>query len=122
MRSDNEIAAVMGIDQVEDYMPGLTVGVIRLPDSGVASVVWSRNENGYEHVSVAPSRIYKVPTWKDMCYVKELFGEEDEEVYQIHPKKADYVNIKENCLHLWRVTGHELHELTRLNSTTEEEK
>lgn len=52
MRSDNEIAAAVGIDLDGANMPGLTVGVIRLPDSGAASVVWSRNENGYEHVSM----------------------------------------------------------------------
>lgn len=116
MRSDNEIAAAVGVDLDGANMPGLTVGVIRLPDSGAASVVWSRNENGYEHVSIAPSRIYKVPTWKDMCYVKELFWEDDEEVYQIHPKKAEYVNIQENCLHLWRVIGHDLGELVERNN------
>lgn len=41
-------------------------------------------------------------------YVKE-----EEEAYQIHPKKSEYVNVQENCLHLWKPVGHELGELVK---------
>ncbi len=27
---------------------------------------------------------------------------EEEEAYQIMPKHSKYVNLKENCLHIWR--------------------
>lgn len=65
------------------------------------SVVFSDDENGWEHVSFSPYN-GKMPTWDDMCKLKELFWKDEEEVIQIHPKKSEYVNMMENCLHLWR--------------------
>jgi hypothetical protein len=76
-------------------------GFIRLPDSGIASIVVSWG-GGWEHVSVSPLKEYNTPTWADMCYIKELFFNDDEVVVQYHPRKADYVNFVSNCLHLWR--------------------
>ncbi len=57
---------------------------------------------GWEHVSVCPFKRRYIPTWEDMCYLKDVFFREDEAVIQIHPPKADYVNNMPNCLHLWR--------------------
>lgn len=115
MKIDREINESPKIELIDtDAMGiGLSLGIVNLPDSGRASVVWSRNEEGYEHVSVAPGRVYKAPTWKDMCYVKDIFWHADEEVYQIHPKANEYVNLSENCLHLWKVIGHDLRELVK---------
>lgn len=86
-------------------------GLIKLPDSGTASVVWGRNEGGYEHVSVSPRKKYNIPTWNDMAFLKDIFFYDEEEAYQIMPKKSEYVNISENCLHLWKPIGRELKEL-----------
>ena len=52
-----------------------------------------------------------IPTWDDMCVLKDIFFDDEEEVYQIHPKKSEYVNMSKNCLHLWKPIGHELGEL-----------
>lgn len=57
---------------------------------------------GWDHVSVAPLKSNYMPTWDDMCAVKDLFFKDDEAVIQIHPPKNEYINNKENCLHLWR--------------------
>lgn len=65
------------------------------------SVVFGFDEDGWEHVSVSPYG-GKTPTWDDMCRVKDMFWDDGEEVIQIHPKKSEYVNIMDNCLHLWR--------------------
>lgn len=62
----------------------------------------------WEHVSVSlPDRC---PTWEEMCHVKDLFWGEHETVIQFHPRKSNYVNNHQNCLHLWRnsETGHQL--------------
>lgn len=64
-----------------------------------AVVVWS-NGNGWEHVSVSFEK--RVPTWDEMCKIKELFWNDDETVVQFHPKKSEYVNIHPYCLHLWK--------------------
>jgi len=54
----------------------------------------------WEHVSV--SLQHRIPTWAEMCKVKDLFWDEDEVVVQYHPRKEDYVNNHQHCLHLWR--------------------
>ena len=58
------------------------------------------NEDGWEHVSVE-LMARRLPTWEEMCEIKDIFWEEEEEVIQLHPKASEYVNITE-ALHLWR--------------------
>ena len=71
------------------------------------SVIWGRDESGWEHVSVAPFND-EVPTWDDMCKLKDIFFGDEEMALQFHPKKSQYVNVVENCLHLWRPKDEEL--------------
>lgn len=60
---------------------------------------------GWDHVSVShPAR---VPTWKEMCFIKDLFFEPEETVIQYHPPHSKYVNVCKNALHLWRKQNHE---------------
>lgn len=69
------------------------------------------NEYGWEHVSLHAieikkgKRIERIPTWEEMCEVKDLFFEEDETVIQFHPAKEEYVNDNPYVLHLWRQAG-----------------
>ena len=86
-------------------------GLIKLPDSKTCTVVWSDNEDGWEHVSVSSKHKFTIPSWDDMCVLKDVFFSDEEEAYQIHPKKSQYVNLSENCLHLWKPIGRELDEL-----------
>lgn len=37
----------------------------------------------------------------EMCAIKDMFFEPEEECVQFHPKKSSYVNIAQNCLHIW---------------------
>ena len=57
-------------------------------------------ENGWEHVSVSANK--RPPTWDEMCFVKNIFWDEEEMVVQFHPPKSEYVNFHPHCLHLWR--------------------
>lgn len=105
--------------KIWNYTPfPMNSAFIKLPDCGTCSVIWGDNEEGYEHVSVSPKKKFNTPTWNDMCVLKDIFFEDDEEVYQIHPKKSEYINVVENCLHLWKPIGHELNEL--IETKTEE--
>lgn len=62
---------------------------------------------GWEHVSVSTKR--RPPNWQEMCFVKDLFWEDEEAVLQFHPPKSQYVNNHPHCLHLWRhKDGHAL--------------
>jgi hypothetical protein len=58
---------------------------------------------GWEHVSVslALKRTKYTPNWDEMCFVKEMFWDNEDCVIQYHPPKSKYVNIAE-VLHLWR--------------------
>ena len=56
--------------------------------------------DGWEHVSVSTRR--RVPNWREMCFVKDLFWDESECVVQFHPSRSEYVNNHPLVLHLWR--------------------
>lgn len=104
-------------------LPFGNVGMIKLPDCGTCSIVWGNDEDGWEHVSVSPKKKFNkaglenLPTWNDMCALKDIFFYPGEEAYQIHPKKKEYVNFQSNCLHLWKPIGHELAETLCLTET-----
>lgn len=61
---------------------------------------------GYEHVSV--SAISRCPTWEEMCFIKDLFWDEEDCCIQYHPPKSEYINYCPTCLHLWRPIGIEI--------------
>lgn len=64
---------------------------------------------GWEHVSITilshkkkNSFVERCPTWEEMCWIKDLFWNDDEVVVQYHPAKSDYINNDPHCLHLWK--------------------
>lgn len=62
---------------------------------------------GWEHVSARAKGLdgkERVPTWEEMCWLKDFFWEPEECVVQFHPKKSEYVNNHPCVLHLWRST------------------
>lgn len=78
-------------------------GIFKVFVQGKSFYCVASNGGGWEHVSV--HRLNgKMPTWEEMCAVKEMFFEDEEVVVQYHPKKSEYVNIHKSCLHLWRPT------------------
>ena len=78
---------------------GIRMGIINF--NGIqCHLVVGANENGWEHVS-AELMARRLPTWDEMCFIKDLFWDEEETVVQMHPKKSRYVNMVE-ALHLWR--------------------
>jgi hypothetical protein len=65
---------------------------------------------GWDHVSVhvLDGKKTHTPTWSEMCYVKEIFWDDEDVVMQLHPKRSEYVNNHPNVLHLWRPTSAEI--------------
>ena len=61
---------------------------------------------GWEHVSVSLNN--RCPNWKEMCFIKDTFWDEEDTVIQYHPAKSEYINCCTNCLHLWRLIGREI--------------
>lgn len=56
----------------------------------------------WEHVSVTIRGEDRCPTWEEMCYVKDMFWDEDEWVMQLHPPKRKNISFHPFCLHLWK--------------------
>lgn len=111
MRELKEIKEDTRVIQLDDIGSGLHGGYLRLRTGKqrTFSVVVSVADGRWEHVSVS---IYnssrKTPTWEEMCEVKEIFWDAEEEVHQIHPKESQYVHGvggMTNVLHLWRPVG-----------------
>lgn len=73
---------------------------------GATLKIIASNGEGWEHVSVSVR--HRTPNWREMCFVKDLFWDEDECVIQYHPPRKDYVNCHPNCLHLWKPIGVDL--------------
>lgn len=61
---------------------------------------------GWDHVSMSFRN--RVPSWDEMCWLKDAFFDEDEVVIQFHPAKKDYINTHPYCLHLWKKQGYEI--------------
>lgn len=78
-----------------------TCGVFKVFVSGRSFNVIASAGGGWDHVSVTRP-CGKIPTWDEMCAIKEMFFLDNEVVVQYHPKKSEYVNIHTGCLHLWR--------------------
>jgi len=72
---------------------------------------------GWQHVSVSLIKgekrgkkqlVTRCPTWEEMCWVKSLFWDDEEEVMQLHPPRSQWVNNHPYCLHLWRPDSGEI--------------
>jgi len=83
-------------------VPGWILAIIA--DDGTNREV-DESMRGWEHVSVHARNMQgkmRIPTWKEMCFVKDRFWGEDDTVVQYHPRKSTYVNHHPYVLHLWR--------------------
>jgi hypothetical protein len=77
------------------------VGAFHIPlPCGLKAFVVSSDGMGWEHVSVSTGE--RCLTWDEMCFIKDLFWNDDEAVMQLHPPKKDYVRNHPYCLHLWK--------------------
>lgn len=81
-------------------------GLFLIPFESYELQVIASDGEGWEHVSVSLRN--RTPNWKEMCFIKSLFWDEQECVVQYHPPQSEYVNNHDYCLHLWRPTGQEI--------------
>ena len=92
--------------------PGSPYGLFRIPSPKVNSKIILRclasdgdmrwGDDRWEHVSVScEGRKKRLPTWDEMCFVKDVFWDKEDCVVQFHPPESQYVNIAE-VLHLWK--------------------
>lgn len=105
MRTLEEIKADSRIKIKKQDIDGLS-GSINV--NGIACSLIFSWYGGWEHCSIMPYDKKIMPSWNDMCKLKNMFWSEEEAVVQYHPRKADYVNTATNCLHLWKPTEQEM--------------
>lgn len=84
----------------ENYMGIFMIPFNFNPAHKKIKIISSGPHESWEHVSV--SHYNRCPYWKEMCFVKNLFWDEEETVIQYHPKKSEYINIHNYVLHLWK--------------------
>ena len=63
------------------------------------TVIWSYG-GGWDHVSIDGKK--RMPTWDEMCQLKDMLFKEDECCVQYHPPKSEYVNNIPYGLHIWK--------------------
>ena len=104
MRDIEEIRANIRLQIEEDTdarnFGHVMMGYIRLKEGAYGTFIAGFDEDGMEHVSIKLRR-KALPSWYELCEVKDIFWKDEEEVVQIHPKKSEYVNITD-AMHLWR--------------------
>lgn len=100
IRSEKEIH---GTSCVEGH------GIFRVNSKSAPKTVLlciAANGLGWEHVSISArhNKKVRIPTWEEMCQIKDLFWDDEDVVVQYHPKKSEYVS-NAPVLHLWRPAG-----------------
>lgn len=58
-------------------------------------------DNGLLHMSISHPKRY--PSWDEILRTRYKFFPENVELVMYLPKKGEYVNVHENCFHLWQV-------------------
>jgi len=79
------------------------------PEPGWELYLIASADDGWEHVSVHACNAHgrtRTPSWKEMCAVKDLCWDAEDEVVQFHPPRSEYVNLHPHVLHLWRSLDH----------------
>jgi hypothetical protein len=81
--------------------------VLHSPEPGWALYCIASDELGWDHVSVSARRYgrtvhTRIPTWREMAFIKDEFWEPETTVLQYHPPHSRYVNVHPHVLHLWR--------------------
>ena len=96
-----------GAFDIESAEPGWRLAIIASDEKDAAEI----NLPPWQHVSV---RAYnrggrsRIPSWKEMCQVKDLFWDAEDVVMQLHPARSEYVNCHSDVLHLWKPVGQEI--------------
>ena len=111
MRNLEEILKNGKLNITTQYQEGDVVQIrANYTDSVTQKQYWCKftSAQGWEHVTVSGKN--KVPEWNIMCKVKEIFWEDEECCIEYHPRKSQYVNNNENCLHIWKPIGVKLPE------------
>ena len=71
----------------------------------VKAFIIASDGRDWEHVSVHIDYFgngKRIPSWDEMCIIKDMFWDKEDCVVQYHPPKSKYVDRHKYTLHLWR--------------------
>lgn len=74
---------------------------VKMYNMDTGSKVIYCTENGKEHVSISHAK--RLPTWDEIKYVRYKLMKDNATIVQILPRREEYINIHENCFHLWEI-------------------
>ena len=64
----------------------------------MTSFAIQKDDKLWQHVSVSGE---KIPSYADLCLVKQIFIGEEKKAIQVFPESSKHVNDHSTCLHLW---------------------
>lgn len=67
---------------------------------GECLVIVGHSEDGW-HLSISHPNRY--PTWDEIKEARYLLVPDEVTMAMLLPPKAEYVNVSENCFHLWEI-------------------
>ena len=62
----------------------------------------SSKGGAYEYVSVMVLGEKRIPTWYELCDIKDIFFKDEEECFQEFPKKSESMNQQGYCMYIRR--------------------
>lgn len=77
-------------------------GAFIIPLEGQMWQVRCSDGMDWKHVSVTNHQVKRLPDWKVMCRIRDLFFADEVWVVQYHPAASDYINDHPFVLHLWQ--------------------
>ena len=69
--------------------------------NGLTVLVGEFEQEGDRWLHVSCSHKNKLPKWKELREVKDIFIGKDKKAIQVFPKQSEHINIMPYCLHLW---------------------
>jgi hypothetical protein len=90
-----------GVTALGEWSHGLKYGV-RMNGCRFIAIIEPEEHDGrvWRHLSVSCATPPRVPDWRELGYLKELFLG-DEKAVMVFPRKAEYVNDHPHVLHLF---------------------
>ena len=73
--------------------------------NGLVAIVDTLEIDGKEWRHLSVSRRSRTPSHEDMMLAAEAFLDRDHVVLSIYPRRSEWVNVHEHCLHLWQPIG-----------------
>lgn len=102
LRKKAEKRIVRESDLVDPLFPAKHFGVV-VGHFALIFCVEDHGDNGLcWHLSV--SHEHRYPTWDEMMVFRSFFFDDDMEVIMVMPPLDEYINIHNNCFHLWHET------------------